>query len=391
MVNNDKRWMQLALSLGARGLGRVWPNPAVGCVIVKDNRVLGRGWTQPGGRPHAETMALAQAGEAARGATAYVTLEPCAHHGKTPPCAKALVEAGIKKVFFTISDPDSRVCGKGWKILLDAGVDVKHFLLADEAFQANMGFIYSKTRNRPMLTLKLAASLDGRIATQSGESRWITGPQARAYVHHMRATHDAVLIGRGTAEADDPMLDIRGLGMANANPVRVVVDSQLSINPSSRLVESAKDIPLWVCHCNGSIEKQNSLAALGVNLIEVQAADEGLDPTDLMQKLASQGLTRVLCEGGGQLAASLIRANLVDQLEVFHAGLLLGAMGTPSVGPLADLPLADLPHFKRIQTRILGPDTLSIWQPDSKEARLKRLKPRLNPVNMAKFNIEVIK
>ncbi|HIP24808.1 MAG TPA: bifunctional diaminohydroxyphosphoribosylaminopyrimidine deaminase/5-amino-6-(5-phosphoribosylamino)uracil reductase RibD, partial [Rhodobacteraceae bacterium] len=210
-ANNDPRWMQLALSLGARGLGQVAPNPAVGCVIVRDGRVLGRGWTQPTGRPHAETVALKQAGNA-HGATAYVTLEPCAHQGKTPPCANALIEAGISRVVCPLADPDSRVSGKGFEMLRAAGTTVDIGLMASEARAANAGFLLTKTHNRPLLTLKLALSLDGRIATHTGESRWITGPQARARVQHMRATHDAVMIGRATAEADNPMLAIDGFG-----------------------------------------------------------------------------------------------------------------------------------------------------------------------------------
>lgn len=363
MANNDKRWMQLALSLGARGLGQVAPNPAVGCVIVREGRVLGRGWTQPSGRPHAEAVALSQAGNA-RGATAYVTLEPCAHHGKSPPCADALVTAGISRVVCPIADPDSRVAGRGFDILRAAGIQVDVGLMATEAREANAGFLLTKERNRPFITLKLAASLDGRIATQTGESRWITGAASRRYVHHLRATHDAVMIGRGTAEADDPLLDIRDLGLAHANPVRVVVDSQLSLSPDSRLVKSAKDIPLWICH-NRQADEKAVLAKLefdGVNFVGIAQSPNGLDLVDMLSKLANLGLTRILVEGGGQLAASLIKAQLVDQLQVFHAGLLMGASGIPA---LADLPfqaLDDHPRFRLKLSRTLGNDTLSIWQ-----------------------------
>ena len=363
MVNDDTRWMKLALALGARGLGRVWPNPAVGCVIVKDGRLLGRGWTQPSGRPHAETMALAQAGDAARGATAYVTLEPCAHHGKTPPCATALVAAGIARVLCPLKDPDPRVSGLGFELLREAGVSVDTGLMEAEAREANQGFLLKTTYNRPMLTLKLATSLDGRIATAQGESRWITGPAARASVHYMRACHDAVLIGRGTAKADDPMLDIRGLGLARANPVRIVVDSGLSLSLESRLARSAQDMPLWLCHNDAPEEKQAAWQALGAKLIEVNRAENGLDMADMMAKLASKGLTRVLCEGGGQLAASLITANLIDRLEVFHAGLLLGDGGTPALGPLPFDALADFPRFKLDGVKRLGPDTLASYTP----------------------------
>ncbi len=359
MPNNDRRWMGLALGLGARGLGQVWPNPAVGCVIVKNDRVLGRGWTQPGGRPHAETVALAQAGPA-MGATAYVTLEPCAHHGKTPPCANALVKAGIARVVCPISDPDPRVAGKGFAILRDAGIAVETGLMAAEAGAANAGFLLSKRHNRPFITLKLAASLDGRIATGTGESRWITGPLARAYVHRLRASHDAVMIGSGTAKADNPVLDIRGLGPSPANPVRVVLDSQLALGADSRLVQTARDIPLWLCH-DAATGPRQKLAALGVEMLAVKAAANGLDVYDVTRCLASRGITRVLVEGGGQLAASLVQAGLVDRLEVFHAGLLLGAGGTPALGALRFDALADFPRVTLKHTRTLGNDTLSVW------------------------------
>jgi len=358
--NNDRRWMQLALSLGARGLGQVAPNPAVGCVIVKDVRLLGRGWTQPTGRPHAETMALAQAGSC-EGATAYVTLEPCAHTGQTPPCANALIKAGIARVVCPLADPDPRVSGKGFAMLRAAGITVDTGLMAPEARKANAGFLLTKEQGRPFITLKLAASLDGRIATASGESRWITGPESRRYVHHLRATHDAVLIGRGTAETDDPMLDIRDLGLANANPVRIVLDSQLALSPTSRLAQTAGEIPLWMCHCSGAKGMKN-WEKTSATLIETPAQASGLNLGALLQTLASKGLTRILVEGGGQLAASLIAAKLVDRLEVFHAGLQLGATSTPALAALPYTSLASFPRFTHIGTKTLGNDILTIWE-----------------------------
>jgi diaminohydroxyphosphoribosylaminopyrimidine deaminase/5-amino-6-(5-phosphoribosylamino)uracil reductase len=210
-VTEDERWMGLALALGRRGMGRVWPNPAVGCVIVRDGRVLGRGWTTDGGRPHAETQALAQAGDA-RGAVAYVTLEPCAHYGRTPPCAGALVAAGVARVVVATGDPDPRVAGRGLAILREAGIAVATGVREGEARRDHAGFLLRVTQARPFVTLKLAASLDGRIATASAESRWITGPAARTTVHAMRARHDAVMVGGGTARADDPLLTVRGMG-----------------------------------------------------------------------------------------------------------------------------------------------------------------------------------
>ena len=359
MPRSDRRWMQLALSLGARGLGQVAPNPAVGCVIVREGRLLGRGWTQPSGRPHAETMALAQAGPC-QGATAYVTLEPCAHTGKTPPCANALIKAGITRVVCPIADPDPRVSGKGFAMLRDAGITVDLGLMASEARQANAGFLLTKTQSRPFITLKLAASLDGRIATATGESRWITGPESRRYVHWLRATHDAVMIGRGTAEADDPMLDIRDLGLSHADPVRIVLDSHLSLSPASRLARTAGETPLWMCHSPDAKGLKN-WAKTAATLIETPADDTGISLAPLLQTLARKGLTRILVEGGSQLAASLIAANLVDRLEVFHAGLLLGATSIPALAHLPYTALPAFPRFTRIATKTMGNDTLTIW------------------------------
>ncbi|MBT3397327.1 MAG: bifunctional diaminohydroxyphosphoribosylaminopyrimidine deaminase/5-amino-6-(5-phosphoribosylamino)uracil reductase RibD, partial [Alphaproteobacteria bacterium] len=216
--------MRSALALAQRGLGQVWPNPSVGCVLVKDGHPIGRGWTQPGGRPHAETEALARAGDRARGATAYVTLEPCAHHGETPPCAAALVEAGVAKVVVACRDPDTRVNGGGIDALKSAGIDVVEGVLETDAIDLNIGFFTRVQSDRPMVTLKLAASIDGRIATSAGKSKWITGPGARAHGHGLRARHDAVLVGAGTVNADDPELTCRLPGMTGRSPVRVILE-----------------------------------------------------------------------------------------------------------------------------------------------------------------------
>ncbi len=365
MQPDDNRWMRLALSLAKRGLGSVWPNPAVGCVIVKNNRLLGRGWTQPKGRPHAETMALAQAGDAARGATVFVTLEPCSHHGQTPPCADALVQAGVARVVCALKDPDPRVSGRGFAMLTDAGIQVDQNILSEAAEALNLGFLLNRTIERPMITLKLAMSLDGRIATASGESRWITGPEARRNVHLLRANHDAVLIGRGTAAADNPLLDVRGLGLENRNPVRVVADGGLSLSPSSRLARSANDTPLWLCHHHGiERERRDMWQDLGAKLIEVQTTETGeLDIRHLLQKLAQSGLTRVLCEGGGQLAASLFQADLVDRFILHSAGLVLGSKGLASIGALPFSSLDNFPRFELSNTRQLGQDVETIWKP----------------------------
>ncbi|MFM2366446.1 MAG: hypothetical protein RIR95_1054, partial [Pseudomonadota bacterium] len=243
---SDQDHMAHALRLAARGLGRTWPNPAVGCLVVKNGVVLGRGWTQPGGRPHAETMALAQAAEGARGATAYVTLEPCAHHGKTPPCANALIDAGVARVVSAATDPDPRVADRGHAMLRAAGISVTEGVLEAEAVALNEGFFQRILRGTPLVTLKLALTLDGRIANAAGASQWITGPLARRTVHMQRAVHDAVMVGIGTALADDPDLTVRDLGVSH-QPVRIVIDSHLRLPATGRLARSARINPVWVC------------------------------------------------------------------------------------------------------------------------------------------------
>ncbi len=363
----DERWMKLALGLARRSLGKTSGNPAVGCVIVKDGLLLGRGSTAKGGRPHAETVALAQAGTAAKGATAYVSLEPCSHHGKTPPCTDALIKAGISRVVCALEDPDPRVYGQGFKALRDSGITVVTDVLHDEAAELNQGFLLNRTIGRPMFTLKMASSIDGRIATASGESRWITGEVSRRYVHLMRANHDAVLIGAGTARTDDPLLDIRGMGMQDQSPVRIVIDGGLSLSLTSRLARTASDVPLWLCHRGGL--DHDRLAAwkeVGAELIEVSHSETGeLDLGYMAQKLGALGINSVLCEGGGQVAASLINAQLVDQLVCFTAGKAIGADGQPMLGNLNMQALAEKPKFRQIASRRLGNDVMTRWIPTS--------------------------
>ncbi|MCY4179325.1 MAG: bifunctional diaminohydroxyphosphoribosylaminopyrimidine deaminase/5-amino-6-(5-phosphoribosylamino)uracil reductase RibD, partial [Litoreibacter sp.] len=324
--------MTLALSLGRRGQGRVWPNPAVGCVLVKDGRVLARGWTQDGGRPHAERHALDQVGEAACGATAYVTLEPCAHTGKTPPCCDALIEAGVARVVVACGDPDPRVAGRGLQRMRDAGIEVTTGVLEPEAKRDHTGFLNRITQNRPFVTLKLAQSLDGRIATSTGQSQWITGPAARRRVHAMRASHDAVMVGAGTARADLPSLTVRGLGV-DRQPVRVVLSNNLDLPREGPLFESARDVPVWLIHSQSASESaRTAWTGAGAKLLQVEGKTIGIGQA--LNMLAAEGLTRVFCEGGGGLAASLIKAECVDELVVFNAGMVLGGDGLAATAPL---------------------------------------------------------
>lgn len=354
--------MAHALRLAARGLGNVWPNPAVGCVIVADGRIVGRGWTQPGGRPHAERRALDMAGDAARGATAYVTLEPCAHHGKTPPCAEGLIAAGVERVVSALTDPDPRVAGRGHAMLRAAGIAVTEGLLAQEAARLNAGFLRRVTAGLPFVTLKLATTLDGRIATATGDSRWITGPQARRHVHLLRLTHDAVMVGAGTARADDPDLTVRDLGAAH-QPVRVVLDSRLSHAPDSRLGRTARAVPVWMVHTAAApAAARAAWAAAGAELIEVAAEDGGrIAPRIALQALAARGLTRVLCEGGGTLAAALVAAGLVADLALYTGGALIGGDGRAALGALGLDRLAEAPRLTLRETQRLGGDAFSLW------------------------------
>ncbi|WP_373296504.1 bifunctional diaminohydroxyphosphoribosylaminopyrimidine deaminase/5-amino-6-(5-phosphoribosylamino)uracil reductase RibD [Tateyamaria omphalii] len=357
----DIRFMSLALSLGRRGMGRTAPNPAVGCVVVKDGRIVGRGWTQPGGRPHAEPVALGQAGDAARGATAYVTLEPCAHHGQTPPCANALVDAGISRVVIATQDSDARVDGAGIAILRKAGVDVTMGICEAKAQADHVGFFLRTEQGRPFVTLKLASSFDGRIATGTGESQWITGPLARRQVHALRARHDAVMVGGGTARHDDPSLTVRGFGDVQ-QPARVVVSRRLDLPLLSTLARTAKDIPVIVCHGRDADPVlQDTWRDLGATLLPCGTSGSQLDPHDILQQLGGHGFTRVFCEGGGALSASLIEADLVDELVGFTAGIVIGAEGLPNIGALGVETLAAAQRYALKSVSPVGEDICHTW------------------------------
>lgn len=359
--------MDAALSLARRGLGRVWPNPAVGCVLVardgSGSQVVGRGWTQPGGRPHAETEALARAGDLARGATAYVTLEPCSHHGKTPPCAEALITAGVSRVVAAIEDPDPRISGRGLAALRAAGIAVATGAGAAEAREINAGFLTRMARGRPMVALKLATTLDGRIALANGDSQWITGPEARQRAHLLRATHDAILVGTGTVAADDPQLTCRLAGMEDRSPVRIVLDRSLRLPPTARVFDGAA--PTWVIHGPGvEAGRADGLRKKRIELLEIATGADGkLDLAALFAKLGERGLTRVLVESGGEFAATLLRAGLLDRLCWFRAGAVIGGDGRPAI---ADLGLQDLDQMSRFHLREripCGQDVLEIWAP----------------------------
>jgi diaminohydroxyphosphoribosylaminopyrimidine deaminase/5-amino-6-(5-phosphoribosylamino)uracil reductase len=357
--------MRAALVLARRGLGTTWPNPSVGCVIVHDGRVVGRGTTAPGGRPHAEPIAVNMAGDQAKGATAYVTLEPCCHWGRSPPCTDALIAAGISRVVVAATDPDPRVNGQGLMQLRDAGIEVETGLLEAEALETLIGFNHRIRLGRPMVTLKLASTLDGRIATHGGESQWITGTPARRLAHAMRGRHDAVMVGVGTVLADNPDLTCRIPGfrppVSNPTPnVRVIADSHLRTPLTSRLLASAGEIPTWFLLREGSnLARESAFAGIGAKLIKVPGSSAGVDLAAAMTALGAAGLTRVLVEGGGQLAAALLRDDLVDRIAWFHAPSVMGGDGWPAVQAFGVARLDQMPRFTRDSETIVGDDMLS--------------------------------
>ena len=356
----DLAHMRAALALARRGLGETWPNPSVGCVLVREGRVVGRGATAPGGRPHAEVRALEAAGAAARGATAYVSLEPCCHWGATPPCTEALIAAGVARVVVGTGDPDPRVNGAGIRRLREAGLDVTEGVLAAEAREIAAGFARRIAEGRPLVTLKLATTLDGRIATHGGESRWITGEAARRAVHLLRAGQDAVMVGIGTALADDPDLTCRLAGARRLPLVRVVADSHLRLPLTSRLVTTAGEAPLWLLHRPGADRlRRRALEELGVRLFEVAGDEAGLAPGAALAALGEAGLTRVLVEGGARLAAALLHAGLVDRLVWFHAPGVMGGDGWPAAASFGIETLARMPRFSRLGCREIGEDLMS--------------------------------
>jgi len=356
----DHHFMAAAVALSRRARGSTWPNPAVGCLLVQAGRIVGQGITAPGGRPHAETQALAMAGPAASGATAYVTLEPCAHHGQTPPCATALIHAGIARVVVAATDPDPRVNGGGIAALRAAGIEVTEGIGAAAAHDILAGFFTRIRHGRPLVTLKLATTLDGRIATASGDSQWITGIAARRAGHALRGQHDAVLVGVGTVLADNPDLTCRIPGYTARPMVRVVADSHLRTPLTARIVATAREHPTWLVHRDGADPaRRQALTQAGVLCLEVPAAPSGVDIAALLTALGTQGLTSIFAEGGAQLAAALVRAGTVDRLAWFHAPSLLGGDALAALRPLGIGSIAAMPRFRRVAQRDLGPDLLS--------------------------------
>jgi diaminohydroxyphosphoribosylaminopyrimidine deaminase/5-amino-6-(5-phosphoribosylamino)uracil reductase len=363
---NDRWHMSTALALARRGLGHVWPNPSVGCVIAREGEggdvVLGRGVTAPGGRPHAETEALREAGEAASGATAYVTLEPCAHQGKTGPCAEALAAAGIKRAVIAMKDPDPRTNGQGIARLEAAGIDVSLGLMEQEARAINAGFLMRLQKGRPLFTLKVASSLDGRIATATGESRWITGDLARQRGHLLRAQHDAILVGANTARRDNPALTCRLPGLEARSPLRIVLATGARLSPQMALF-SDKAAPSWLVVAEGTPEANLApFAARGATILTVPMKGGALDLASLALRLGEAGLTRVLIEGGGRAAAAFWKAGIVDRIVWFRSSVVIGGDGLAALGDLGVQALSSARRPERTELRLLGDDVMEVFE-----------------------------
>jgi diaminohydroxyphosphoribosylaminopyrimidine deaminase/5-amino-6-(5-phosphoribosylamino)uracil reductase len=357
--------MRLALALGERNLGLTWPNPSVGAVVVgladRQPVVIAQGVTQAGGRPHAERVALAAAGERARGATLYVSLEPCSHHGRTPPCADAVIDAGITRVVSAVEDPDPRVAGVGHARLREAGIEVAVDCLRREALRAHRGHITRVTKARPAVTVKLARTTEGFAGSRTGARLMITGEAANARVHLMRAHADAVMVGVGTVLADDPLLTVRLPGLESRSPVRIVIDSHLRTPPSSRLVEGAGEIPTWIVTTTGApVEAEKNLVERGAQVLRVESDQAGrVALSEALRLLGSRGLTRLFCEGGPELADALAQADLIDDLILVTGRSARGEGDVPALGPALQDRMDDLLLAADEQA---GKDLFMFWE-----------------------------
>jgi len=359
---NDDVYMAAALALGRRNLGRTAPNPAVGALILKDGVVVGRGWTAQGGRPHAEVVALKQAGALAHGATLYVTLEPCSHHGVSPPCVDAIITAGVARVVSALEDPNPRVAGEGHKRLRDAGIAVSVGAGAALARIDHMGHILRMTQHRPMVTLKLAQTADGYAAGGAHDPRLhITGAVADAFTHVQRSLHDAIMIGAGTAREDDPLMTVRLPAMENCKPLRIILDTNLSLSPRSRLATTAKSTPLLIL-----TREETSDAAInalkqqtGADIVRMRTAGGQIDLHSALRLLSERGVTRIFCEGGPYVAESLLAHHLADEVILHKAIKPLGHKGKLALTAASVAILQDETLYRLIESRMLGGDHMT--------------------------------
>jgi diaminohydroxyphosphoribosylaminopyrimidine deaminase/5-amino-6-(5-phosphoribosylamino)uracil reductase len=361
-MTEDERYIRLALKLARKGLGATSPNPMVGAVVVKGNTIVGQGYHHRAGEPHAEILALRQAGAKARGATLYLNLEPCDHFGRTPPCTRAILQAGIRRVVAGMKDPNPLVSGGGIRRLRRAGVRVDVGILEKECRELNAPFCKYITRKRPFVTLKAAASLDGKVATRSGDSRWISSETSRNYVHRLRQAMDAVMVGIGTVLKDDPLLTVRLPGGGKSRqPLRVIVDSRLRIPLHSQLVRTAGQYPTLVATTQAaSLSRMRRLAAANVGVATIAKDVRGhVSLSGLMKELARRGVVSLLLEGGSTLNASALREGVVDRLLFFLAPKIIGGQGAPGViGGDGTLRIKDAEPVEILKVRRIGPDIL---------------------------------
>ena len=349
--------MRRALELAARAV-RTFPNPKVGAVVVRYGEVIGEGFHRGAGHPHAETEALN--GIAASGATMYVTLEPCSHHGKTPPCAPAVADAGVSRVVVALEDPDERVRGRGLALLRERGVKVEMGLLETEARELNAPFLLHRTEKRSFLSLKLAVSIDGRIAAPDGSSRWITGPQARRRVHELRRAADAVLVGAGTVLADDPALTVRDVHTTR-QPLRVVVDARGRVDPSARLFSEPGGVVVATTDASAH-DRRTEWKEAGAEVLVLPSTAAGVDLGALLRELGRLEVVEVFCEGGPTLATSLLGAGLVDRLELHQGPVALGSSGLPVFGDLGVATIGDAARWTLLESFVLGDDVVSRYE-----------------------------
>lgn len=362
MNNFHEQMMRRALALARRGVGRTSPNPAVGCVIVKDGEIVGEGWHRKAGTPHAEVHALRGAGEKAGRSDVYVTLEPCSHHGKTPPCADALVEAGVGRVFAGMVDPNPKVSGNGLQKLRRAGIEVHVGLLEEECRLLNEPFIKHVSTGMPFVICKSAMTLDGKIATANGDSKWITSDKSRRYVHRLRAMVDAVMVGAGTVEADDPLLTARIPG--GRDPLRVIVDSRLRISPKARLLHVQSPAGTVIATISGDEAKIARLEKDGTVVLRCREKEGRVDLADLMARLGAMNVQSVLLEGGSELAGEMLRSDLIDKFHLFYAPKLVGGAGKRPFGGHGVERIADALILQEISVRRFGEDILVTAYPE---------------------------
>lgn len=362
---SDLHYMQTALQLAEHQLGRVWPNPAVGAVIVKDGIVVARGATANGGRPHAETVALSAAGVKARGATLYVSLEPCCHSGQTPPCTEAIIQAGITRVVVACRDRDPRVAGEGLSQLRQAGIEVVEGVREKEAVALNAGFFTRLEKGRPLVSMKLSTSIDGRIATSSGQSQWITGDDVQLQGHLMRARSDAILTGIDTVLFDNPLMTCRLPGMEAFSPVRIVLDSNFRFPTTCQMAQTARDVGVWVVTLAHSAESQKKkcaeLEAMGVRVIAAEGEGGRIRLAAILKILAIEGITRLMVEAGNRLSTAFINAQLVDYLYWFRGNMVIGGNGLAALGACMPNVLADIPRFSLHSVTPLRNDVLELY------------------------------